>query len=146
MAMHANPPSEERCLSIEKRLRTVFDAFPVISLGYLFGSLASGTPGPMSDVDVAVLLAPHNSARSTADALEDALHRALGTERVDLVVLNDAPPPLAYRVVRDGRCLFCRDPARRQVFEALTTTRYLDFQPFRRRLFAIARRQILEEG
>src|SRR5262245_28027547 len=63
---------------------------------YLFGSRAAGQGGPRSDVDLAVIL------RETLDAdgrwhkrlalLADAC-RLLGTDAVDLVVLEDVPAP-----------------------------------------------------
>lgn len=78
----------------------------------LFGSQAAGRTGPLSDVDLAVWLDPALSgeARSALrrELLAAAIH-VLGTDEVDLVVLNDAPPLLQHRVLRDGVRLVERD-------------------------------------
>ncbi len=42
----------------EERLRQIFTTHSVV-LAYLFGSQAEGKAGPLSDVDIAVLLGPH---------------------------------------------------------------------------------------
>ena len=96
----------------------------------------------MSDVDIAVLLDP--AARDeTCGELEDALCRALRTDRVDLVLLNRAPAAPAYRVVRDGRRVICRNARAREAFESDTVMRYLDFKPVRDRAFQVSRAQVL---
>jgi hypothetical protein len=48
---------------------------------------------------------------------------------VDLVVLNDAPPPLAYRVFRDGVPLLVRDAGAMARQKARAILDYLDFRP-----------------
>lgn len=42
-------------------------------------------------------------------ALLDEVTGILQAEKVDLVVLNEAPSELAYRVLREGRLLSCRE-------------------------------------
>lgn len=59
-----------------------------------------------------------------AARLEDAAGRA-----VDLVLLDDAPPGLAYRVFRDGRPLLERDRRALVTRRARAILEYLDFQP-----------------
>jgi hypothetical protein len=49
---------------------------------------------------------------------------------VDVVILNEAPLPLAYRVLRDGVLLYGRDEQTRILYQADTVSRYLDFKPF----------------
>ncbi len=72
-------------------LRSVFASQPVV-LAYLFGSQASGTGTPLSDVDIAVLLEPNTPSPGTVQAtLISDLMLALGRSDVDVVVLNTAP-------------------------------------------------------
>lgn len=129
--------------STETVLEHVAGQFPSAVAVYYFGSAASGHAGPLSDIDVAVLLDESDSARETWGRLRDALCRALRTERVDLILLSETPPPLAYRIIRDGHLVFCRDEKRRQVFETGTVMRYLDFKPLRDQAFRVARSRIL---
>jgi len=74
----------------------------------------------------------------------DALCRRLRTSRVDVVSLADAPPPLRYRVVRDGSLVACRDRAAVERFVVEAVLQYLDFKPLRDRAFARMRQAVLE--
>jgi predicted nucleotidyltransferase len=101
-----------------------------IRLAYVFGSVAAGRAHHTSDVDVAlVFTAPPDPG--TLDLLTEELEAAAGRP-IDLVNLASAPPLLAHEIVRSGRCIVCRDPAERGVFEAKTTLRYLDTAHLRR--------------
>lgn len=122
----------------------VLTHYPEVATGYLFGSAATGKQGPLSDVDVAILLSDVASPGNLAGQIQDALCRKLRTDGIDLVVLNEAPVALAYRVIRDGRCVHCRDDRLRLGFMTRTILRYLDFKPVRDQAFRVLRRKILE--
>ncbi len=100
---------------------------------YLFGSVARGDASDHSDVDVAVTIDP---AAATADGpfgwdaecLTD-LMAALGRNDVDLVVLNQAPPVLYHRVLRDGVRLLSRDLKATTTREGRALSRYFDYLP-----------------
>ena len=101
-----------------------------VDCAWLFGSVARGDAGPLSDVDVAVLLDPEiapQARMATAAALVEELERQGG--RVDLVLLDEASPLLKHRVFRHGILLLERDARRRVAFEAQAIQEYLDFQP-----------------
>ena len=114
------------------RLAEVFrDDIRVIAV-YLFGSFARGTEGPLSDVDIAILLEPATNPDKLATLTlhyTQAVLAALGTDEVSVVVLNTAPLPLRYRVIRDGLVLLDRSPSLRRDFEVRTQSAYLDFKP-----------------
>jgi len=122
----------------------VLARYPQVEVGYLFGSACTGHRGPLSDIDIAVLLGYSSSRKACEGELQDALCRVLRTDRVDLVALADAPPTLSYRVIREGRCVYCSDKRSREAFEALTIMRYLDFKPLRDQAFRTSRNRILE--
>lgn len=130
--------------AIEGSVRDTVAQCQSVLVGYLFGSVSAERCGPLSDVDVAVLLTPSPSSTELCGQLQDALCRALNSDRVDLVSLADAPSSLAYRVIRDGRCVFCRDRGARETFESDTVMRYLDFKPVRDNAFRASRERILE--
>lgn len=125
-------------------LVTRLRAQPDVVVAYLFGSTARGTAGPTSDVDVAVLLAPEPPPLRRLELLAEVA-AVVGSERADLVVLNDAPPAVGYRVVAEGTPLLVRDEAARVRYTARIVDRYLDLAPVRREL-ASAQRHRLEEG
>ncbi|MBC8448615.1 MAG: nucleotidyltransferase domain-containing protein [Chloroflexi bacterium] len=111
-------------------LAELFAAEPV-DVVYLFGSQARGDTGPLSDVDVALLLRPGVSRKAAFDLrlrMMAALGRLFDTDEIDVVVLNDAPLLLQHRVLRDGKVLFCRHELRRVRYEARAISKYLDFQ------------------
>ena len=54
---------------------------------------------------------------------------ALGTPRVDVVVLNGAPPLLYHRVLRDGVRIFARDLRATTTREGRALSRYCDYLP-----------------
>lgn len=126
-----------------ERLARALDREPV-AVAYLFGSQATGRAGPLSDVDVAVALTSPDSAGVRLDLLASAIE-ALGTDEVDLVLLDAAPPLLRHRVLRDGVRIVDRDPRARVRFETRALLDYLDTAPLREQL-AAGRRRRLEEG
>lgn len=99
-----------------------------VVFAYIFGSRATGHAGAASDVDVALRL------RSGVDAFEarlrllGELQRALGTDAVDLIVLDEAPLSLAGRVLTTRRVIVDRDPYARHRYESLTARMFADFR------------------
>lgn len=143
MSPDDHSPSLQRADAVGRVARALRNEADVLA-AYVFGSVARGTAGPTSDLDVAVLL---GGVPTTARRLEliDAVAAAAGTDRVDVVVLDDAPPALAYRVLRDGQLLFSRDEPARIAHWVRTVDRYLDMEPMRRALSAGVSHR-LEEG
>jgi len=124
---------------IQARLSTLGPALeqcPGVVFAYLFGGAGAGRLSPLSDVDVAVYL------QETVDPVEGRLEaigavtRHLGTDEVDLVVLNTAPIALTGRILQCRRVICDREPFRRHRFESLTLREFLDFRIFEHRLLA----------
>jgi hypothetical protein len=55
--------------------------------------------------------------------------RALGTNSIDVVILNNSPPLLYHRVLRDGQRLLSRNLQATTVREGRALSRYCDFAP-----------------
>jgi len=102
-----------------------------IAAAYLFGSVARGTAGPRSDVDVGVLYEedPPLTLEGLGLRLEGDLESLLG-KPVQLVVLNHAPVDLTIRVLRDGKLLVDRDRTKRVRFEVKTRFEFFDLEPY----------------
>lgn len=108
-------------------------ASPDVLAAFLFGSHAAGRPHRESDVDVAVLVSRHldGAARFAIRVrLAAELPSRLGVRDVDVVVLNDAPPHFARRIVLDGLQVFCRDPEAAHAFLRDVQLRAADLAPF----------------
>ena len=117
---------------IEARVRSFFERRPAgVAAVYLFGSVARGSAGPTSDVDLAVLLDedPPRTLDGLGLDLADELQAELGAP-VQVVVLNTAPCDLTHRVLRDGRLLVDREPSARIRFEVRARNEYFDLKPF----------------
>ena len=119
---------------------------PEVLALYCFGSYADGRVGPLSDVDLAVLL-DHGVRRDRYFSKRLALHtviaRTLRTDEIDLVILNSAPPLLAHRAVMGGKVLYERAPSKRIAFEVQAIRRYFDIAPVLERCQEVVMDRIL---
>jgi len=120
--------------ALRQPLQCLFKQHPVC-LAYLFGSQATRRTHPSSDVDVAILLDESlTSDEHFAERLRllGDLSRIFGTDHVDLMLLNEASPLLAYETLRHGVLLYCADARTRIEFQVRTLRAYEDTMPHRR--------------
>lgn len=114
---------------MDDSIRRVLEADARIVYAVVFGSHARGGVHHHSDVDIAIGLADGcQLATMEIGDLMAQLESAAGRP-VDLVLLNEAPPGLAYRIFRDGRPLFVRDRQAFSARQARAVLAYLDFKP-----------------
>lgn len=125
------------------RLAAALDRPPVVA-AFLIGSQATGRPGPLSDVDVAVWLEPEAPSAVRLSLLAAAVD-ALSTDEVDLIVLNHAPPLLQHRAMSARLPLVERDRAQRVRFETTALLEYLDTAHLRAVLGEGLRRRLSED-
>ena len=93
----------------------------------VFGSTVTGSRGPESDVDIALLAdAPLDLVAVTTDVI-----RLLHTDHVDVVDLRRASPLLAMEVARHGRLVYERQPGVHVEFISLAVRRYIDTKKLR---------------
>ena len=117
--------------TIQARLKKYFTHGPYpVQFAYLFGSHARGQALPYSDVDVGVYLdEPDKGARFDIGlSLMGDLERTLHRDDVDVVVLNEAPPRLAYNIIKH-KPLYSRDERARARIETAILSRYFDERP-----------------
>ena len=119
------------------KLRHCFAAHHEVLEAYLFGSHARGDEAAHSDIDVAVYVDPAlvpDSSFGYAAKLTADLVKTLGSDTVDVVILNHAPPLLYHRVLRDGVRILTRDPAATTTREGRALSRYCDYVPQLRKI------------
>ncbi|MFQ5743873.1 MAG: nucleotidyltransferase domain-containing protein [Acidobacteriota bacterium] len=148
----AHTDTSETDQAAAKQLRAFGEAHREVQAIYLFGSKARSAAGPLSDLDVALLLDPEVFGKKSEElpfgpeahytaVLQSTLRRA----DVDVVLLQRASSLLAHRVIAEGQLVFCRDERARALFHARTLCRYLDSKPLRELGRFYTRRRLVED-
>lgn len=117
---------------LERRIAGALAPRDEVLEAYLFGSRALGRAQAHSDTDIAVFVAERALGRMDygyAAQLTAQLMAALGSNKIDVVILNRAPPVLYHRVLRDGRRVLARDLRATTTREGYALSRYCDFVP-----------------
>jgi predicted nucleotidyltransferase len=109
-------------------IKKIFAEEKNILLTYIFGSQVTGKAGPLSDYDFAVFLSQKPSFQFKYK-LKNKLLSILDSKQVDLVILNDTPIELKYKVVATGKIIFKKNSIVRTEFEADTLSQYFDYLP-----------------
>lgn len=115
-----------------ERLKDLFKNYPYIASAYLFGSYASGRTGPMSDVDIAVLLKkPYPEGRYLIHQLDYLSFRIeeLLKKEVDVVEMNRQGLIFQYNILRTGKLIYDADPSFRANYVSRLISAYCDFEP-----------------
>jgi uncharacterized protein len=117
-------------------LRRALEAEPGVAYALLFGSSARGRARLDSDADIAIELTAGAPRDVHALGRLSARLESVAGRRVDLVLLDETPAPLAYRIFRDGRLLVERDHSALVARKARALLDYLDFKPVEERCSA----------
>ena len=113
-------------------IRDALLELPGIAFAIVFGSSARGDALTSSDIDVALGFGEHKEpATRGLGAIVSRLEEVTGRS-VDVVMLDGAPPGLAYRVFRDGKVVLVRDRVALVERKARAILEYLDFEPIER--------------
>ncbi len=112
----------------EKELTEYFSSKDGIILAYLFGSTVRGDTGRLSDVDIGVLLDEKLSKKDRFDLELKSISEIatlIKKNKIDLVVLNEAPLLLAYNIIKNGIILKSSETERVK-FETKLISMYMD--------------------
>ncbi|MFO7894302.1 MAG: nucleotidyltransferase domain-containing protein [Longimicrobiales bacterium] len=96
-------------------------------LVYAFGSTAADSEVEPGDVDLAVW-----GLEEDRWAVATDLAGILGTDRIDLIQLEEADPELRYEIIASGVILYSADPVLENRIELSFLRQYQDLAPFRR--------------
>jgi len=129
-------------------LKEIFKSQEGLIAAYLFGSYAKGTPGPLSDIDIAYFLS-ENSYKEKGEEIDTNLYSSLSaylhTDEISFICLNEAHLSVKYAVISKGKVLFCSDDPKRVEFEEKTLDMYLDTQCIRQEYFNHLFKKIKED-
>src|SRR3989475_3253695 len=123
---------ERRLLSTMQAISRCFSSKKEVLAAYIFGSTATGRTRKHSDIDFAGLLSddvrPSLFLQYRLTLMAD-LGSVLHRPDVDVVILNQASPLLAHRVLSKGKLAYERSASARVRFQVLTANRYADMVP-----------------
>jgi predicted nucleotidyltransferase len=127
-----------------KELTRFFEERPRLGVSsvYLHGSHAEGRAHQESDVDLAILLDwkryPTSGGRFDARVrFGSELISVLGTNDVDLVVLNDLPPLFGRRIVYEGKRVYLGNPEADRAYILDVQLQSADLAPWLERMSRI---------
>ena len=121
--------AEEKKHLIE-RITTFLQAKEYILFAYIFGSFTSGKS--FNDIDVGIYVSLEKPVSQLNLELE--IERELGDVLhlpVDVRIINSAPIPFTYNVLRSGVVILDNDKSLRTDFEGLIIKKYFDYQHLR---------------
>ena len=132
----------------EKELTKYFSSKDSVILAYIFGSTVRGDAGRLSDVDIGVLM-DENLSKIDQFELELKLMGEIAAliekNKIDIVVLNEAPLLLAYNIIKDGIILKSNEKERVK-FETKILSMYLDEKYYIKRHTEETLKRIAEVG
>ena len=99
-----------------------------IIFAYIFGGLAKGEVRPLSDIDIAVYVKHKENLPEYKIHLFKEITDALGTDEVDLVILNTASVCISGRILQNKQVLVDKFPFQRHSYESLTLREFFDFR------------------
>jgi predicted nucleotidyltransferase len=101
----------------------------------------------LSDIDIGILLSKETNPSTYFDLRLKficELSKTLSSNKVDCVLLNEAPNLLAYQIIYHRKIILERNVLHRIEFETETVNKYLDFKPFLDVRIKYIKDQILE--
>ncbi len=131
----ALPPDIDRRL--ESLGAVLAASCPGIDFAYLFGSSATGGRTAQSDVDLAISVSPDEDPHAVQLEAARVASLHLGTDAVDLVLLNTAPVSLAGRILTTRQVLVDRKPFARHLYESRVAREFQDFRIREHRLLTL---------
>ena len=120
-------------IDIEK-ITSFLKNYSFIVSAYQYGSTVRGQEGPLSDLDIAILV-DEEQAPSGVELLRTELllayelQKQLDIPQVDLVTINQQRLTMQHAVLRTGKLIYDANPKYRIRFTQMIIQAYLDFQP-----------------
>jgi predicted nucleotidyltransferase len=122
--------TDEEKKHLIQRITAFLQTKEYILFAYIFGSFPSGKN--FNDIDVAIFI--------SADKFDSLLVRELEIERelgdvlhlpIDVRIINSAPLPFTYNVLKSGTVILDNDKSVRTDFEGLIYKKYFDYMHLR---------------
>jgi predicted nucleotidyltransferase len=132
----------------QQKLNQLLGKFPILT-AYLFGSQVAGNTAAGSDIDIGIYFNPKATKTERMDVkllLITEIGAILGTQAIDLVILNDVPIYLQQEIIQANSYLYIADESKRVDYEVKVISMYLDQKYYFDRFDRSLLEQIKEEG
>ena len=129
-----------------QKLKKLFSGKKEILAVYVFGSQVNGYAGRKSDLDLAVFVKDKKQV-GERDILKLLIKKDIKIPfEIDLVVVDfDSPPLLLFQIVKNGICLYRKNPLERIELEARIMHFYYD-NKYMRDTYSYYLKKSLKEG
>ena len=133
----------------KRQIRDYFRSRPEVAAVYVYGSQVSGRAGPLSDVDLGVLLKKQVRQDESGDLQLEYIGAVQDIIKIDLaadVKLLNQDDSLAYlaEVLGKGELLVVNDKAGQEEFAHRVAMLYPDFYPVLQQYYAVMEQRIME--
>ncbi len=132
-----------------ENLKNLFKKKDYIELAYLFGSAARGKEGKLSDIDLGVYLTEILSKKERFEKrleLISDITSVLKTNKLDLIIMNDASISLNFEIIKANNPIFVRNETKKIDVEVLIMAKYLDRRYYEKRASDIFLSKVLRNG
>lgn len=116
-----------------------------LRLIYLFGSKAKDISTPLSDIDIAILIDNYENQdlRQIILDLIFEFSQLFKSDKIDLLILNEASLAIQFKVISESKPLFQITPENRADYEEKVVKLYLDFIKFENEYYETMNERIL---
>jgi len=128
--MHKRRLSPRGKKVVMEKISDTLKAKEYILFAYIFGSFASDNVFKDIDVGIFVSRVGNEPPLKLEVQLEGEIGDAIGIP-VDIRIINNAPVPFVYNVLKGGTVIVDNNRSFRSDFEGLVYKRYFDFQHLR---------------
>ncbi|MBU4293333.1 MAG: nucleotidyltransferase domain-containing protein [Actinobacteria bacterium] len=124
---------------VKKKLLSYFKKHKEVLFAYIFGSQITKKTNKFSDIDIAIFIDKIKIDDELyrygyqAETLTDIMN-LLGTNKVDLVILNDVKPLLKHRVIYFGELIYSINEKERINFQVDTINKYMDYKMLQKKI------------
>ncbi|MEA1925134.1 MAG: nucleotidyltransferase domain-containing protein [Candidatus Altiarchaeota archaeon] len=139
----------EKLQSREKQLKKSINNTEGVISAYIFGSIAEGRETKLSDIDFAFYLDESLTKEKKTEIklkLINNLTQIMGTDNIDVIIMNNAPTTLRYNALKSGRLITSTHETKRVMFEAKTLSQYLDRKYYNEKHTRKAINRIIQRG
>ena len=81
-----------------------------------------------------VRLAHHSTDFRWIDGIFPTYLIAIKINKIDLIIMNNAPLSINHEVIKEGQLIICKDNSEKNNFETYIMSRYLDMKYFMKNL------------